>query len=106
MSLTESIVEGTLKPDGSLELDQAPSVAPGRVQMNVKPLVSPTARRRGLVDVIDEIHRDQVARGYQGRTAEEMAADEADHRTEEDDYDRRMQELWAQTQSGPPPEKK
>ena len=35
MSLTESIVEGTLKPDGSLELDQAPSVAPGRVQTSL-----------------------------------------------------------------------
>src|SRR5438552_1818242 len=106
MSLSESIVEGTLKPDGSLELDQPPSVAPGRVQVTVKPLVSPTARRRGLVDVIDEIRRDQLARGYQGRTAEEMAVDEAERKAEEEDYDRRMQELWQQTQSGPPPEKK
>jgi hypothetical protein len=67
MSLAESIVDGTLKPDGSLELDQPPNIAPGRVQVTVKPLVSPTARRRGLVDVIDEIRRDQLARGYLGR---------------------------------------
>jgi hypothetical protein len=31
MSLTEVVVEGTLKPDGMLELDQKPSLSPGRV---------------------------------------------------------------------------
>ncbi len=106
MSLSEVVIEGTLKPDGTLELDQKPSLPAGRVQVIVKPLVSPPVRRRGLVDVIDEIRRDQLARGCQGRGAEELAADEAERRAEEDDYDRRMQELWAQTQSGPPPEKK
>ena len=106
MSLTETVIEGTLKPDGTLELDQKPSLSPGRVQVTVKPLAAPTPKRRGLVDVIDEIRRDQLARGYQGRSAEEMAADEAERKAEEDDYDRRMEELWAQTQSGPPPEKK
>jgi hypothetical protein len=31
MSLTEFVIEGTLKPDGTLELDQKPSLLPGRV---------------------------------------------------------------------------
>jgi hypothetical protein len=31
MILTEFVVEGTLKPDGTLELDQKPSLSPGRV---------------------------------------------------------------------------
>lgn len=106
MSLTETVIEGTLKPDGTLELDQKPGLSPGRVQVTVKPLVSPPARRRGLVDVIDEIRRDQLARGYQGRSAEEMAADEAERKAEEDAYDQSMKELWGQTQSGPPPENK
>jgi len=64
MSLTEIVVEGTLKPDGTLELDQKPSLAPGRVQVIVKPLPSPTGRR-GLVEVMDEIRQSQRARGYQ-----------------------------------------
>jgi hypothetical protein len=102
MSVTETVIEGTLKPDGTLELDQKLSLSPGRVQVTVKSLLSPTARHRGLVDVIDEIRRDQLARGYLGRTAEEVAADEAERKAEEDDYDKRMQELWAQTISGPP----
>ncbi|HEY7326208.1 MAG TPA: hypothetical protein VH592_01105 [Gemmataceae bacterium] len=29
----EIIVEGTLKPDGTLELDQKPNLSPGRVQV-------------------------------------------------------------------------
>jgi hypothetical protein len=33
MSLTEVVVEGTLKPDGKLELDQRPSLSPGRVKV-------------------------------------------------------------------------
>lgn len=31
MSLSEVVIEGTLKPDGTLELDQKPSLSPGRV---------------------------------------------------------------------------
>ena len=31
MSLQEIVVEGTLKPDGTLELDRKPNLAPGRV---------------------------------------------------------------------------
>jgi hypothetical protein len=31
MSLHEVVVEGTLKPDGTLQLDQKPSLPPGRV---------------------------------------------------------------------------
>jgi hypothetical protein len=31
MSLAEIVVQGTLKPDGTLELDQRPALPPGRV---------------------------------------------------------------------------
>jgi hypothetical protein len=31
MSLNEVVVEGTLKPDGTLELDRKPNLSPGRV---------------------------------------------------------------------------
>jgi hypothetical protein len=31
MALDEAIVTGTLKPDGTLELDEKPNIAPGRV---------------------------------------------------------------------------
>jgi hypothetical protein len=31
MSLTEIVVQGTINPDGTLELDQKPNLSPGRV---------------------------------------------------------------------------
>lgn len=31
MSLTEIVVEGTLMPDGTLQLDEKPRLSPGRI---------------------------------------------------------------------------
>jgi hypothetical protein len=38
MGATHLVVEGTLKPDGSLELDSKLDLPPGRVQLIVQPL--------------------------------------------------------------------
>jgi hypothetical protein len=97
MSLSEVVVEGTLKSDGTLVLDQPPSLAPGRVKVILQSVQAGASAGRGLADVIDEIRRDQQARGYQGRTAEEI---EDGLREGEDDYDRKMQALWSQSKSG------
>jgi hypothetical protein len=99
----QAIIEGTLKPDGTLELDQKPNLAPGRVQVIVQPLSQATPRKRGLADAIDEISHSQLARGYSGLTLEELEKEEAAHRADEEDYEQRMRDLWSQTRSGPPP---
>lgn len=88
------IVQGTLKPDGTLELDQKPPLSPGRVLITVTPLASSPAERRGLVEVMDEIHHGQRARGYQGRTREEMQAAEKSREEENADYEQRCEQLW------------
>jgi hypothetical protein len=49
--------------------------------------------------VIDEIRQGQQARGFQGRSAEEI---EAGLREGEQEYERRMQAIRSQTSSGPP----
>jgi hypothetical protein len=36
------IVEGTLKPDGTLELDQKPKLSPGRVRVTVETVAEPS----------------------------------------------------------------
>jgi hypothetical protein len=41
MSLYQVMVKGTLKPDGSLELDESPNLPPGRVEVVLRPEVSP-----------------------------------------------------------------
>ena len=40
MSQSEAVVEGTLKPDGTLELDQKPNLPPGRVTVRMQPLMA------------------------------------------------------------------
>ena len=44
MSLEEAVVEGTLNPDGTLELDQKPNLAPGRVTVVLRPEVKAAAQ--------------------------------------------------------------
>ena len=94
MNLGECVIEGLLKPYGTLELElEKPSLVPGRVQVTVKPLVQLSTGRR-LVEVMDEIRQSQRARGYQGRTIQEMQSEERTHQQEDQEYDRRCQQLW------------
>lgn len=97
MSLSENVIEGTLKPDGTLELDQKPSLSPGRVTVILQPSHAKTPGQRGLADVIDEIHKGQQARGFQGRSAKEI---EEGLREGEDEYESRMRALQSQTKPG------
>jgi hypothetical protein len=94
MSLTETVIEGTLQPDGTLVLDKKPNLPAGRVQVVVQPLPKQVTSGRGLVEVMDEIRDSQRARGYQGRTVEEMQAEEKVRQEEDDDYDRKCEQLW------------
>jgi hypothetical protein len=95
MSLDETVVDGTLNADGTLELDRKPSLAPGRVRVIVQSAAAGKGSSRDLIAVMDEIRRDQQARGYHGRTLEEMQAEEAARREEDDEYDQRCQQLGA-----------
>ena len=85
MNRTEIVVHGTLKLDGTLELDQKPSLSPGRVTVILQPAQAGTPRR-GLANAIDEIRQGQQARGFQGRSAKEI---EAGLREGEDEYEQR-----------------
>jgi len=91
------IVQGTLKPDGTLDLNQKPNLPPGQVVVTVQPLTPTLAAKPGLADVIDEIHRDQQARGFQGRSAQEI---EATRQEGEAEYEQRMLAARCQTNSG------
>ena len=94
MSLTETIIEATLKPDGTLELDHQPGLSPGRVQVILRPLSKPAPTSRGLVEVMDDIRVSQRARGYLGRTLDAARAEEESRREEDADYDHRCEQLW------------
>lgn len=104
MSGENVVVTGTLKADGTLELHERPGLAPGPVRVVSAPAPAPSSGqpRRTILDVLDEIRSRQAARGYGGRSLQEMEADEAERRAEDDEYDERWRTIWGQTTSSPP----
>lgn len=94
------MIHGTLGPDGTLHLDEALNLPPGPVVVTVQPLPA-GGQPKGLADVIDSIRQNQQARGYQGRSAQDINAARQDG---EADYEQRMRTLWSQTNTGALPE--
>src|SRR5258707_13986096 len=90
MSLTEVIVEGTLKPDGTLELDEKPNLAPGRVQVVIQTASPPRPTAQGWWDVLQQIWAEQAATGHRGRTREEI---DAEINALRDEWEERIAEL-------------
>lgn len=97
MAPDEVIVDGNLYPDGTLALDQVPNLSPGRVRVILQPATPAMPGQRSLAEVIDEIRAGQQARGFQGRTAEEI---EAGLREGDDAYEQRMNALGGPADSG------
>ena len=96
MTTTTITVEATLQPDGvTLHLEKKLALPPGRVTVTVQPTVSKTGPT--MLEVLDRIHRDQQQRGRKPMTEEEMAAEIAQMRSEDDGYEERWQESWSQT---------
>ena len=87
MSDTHVVVEGTVKPDGSLELDSKLDLAPGRVQLIVQPLPD-LPKDDPFWQMMERIWAAQKARGHVSRTKEEIDAeirlmrDEAEEETQ------------------------
>jgi hypothetical protein len=78
MSLAETVIEGTLKPDGTLELDEKPNLRPGRVKVVLRQESEPNAPQPLDVDffqMMEEIWAGQKARGHVSRTEEELEAE-------------------------------
>lgn len=96
--MVEVVVEGTLKPDGTLELDARPNLPPGRVTVILQSAEVGVPAKRGLAELIDEIQQGQQARGFIGRSAEDI---QAGLRESEAEYERRIEAVVTQTKSSP-----
>lgn len=86
MIFSEVVIEGTLKPDGTLELDQKPNLAPGRVQVIVKTLTE-LPDGDPFWDMMKSIWVEQKGRGHVPRSVDEVEAER-----------REMREGWAKRQ--------
>ena len=63
MSLQEIVVAGTLKPDGTLELDQKPNLAPGRVTVVLRQ-ESEAAPQEDWWPYLQRVRAEREASGY------------------------------------------
>ena len=94
MNLIEETIDATLDSNGQLQLAHQPQLPPGPVKVTIR-VAAAVRPRRGLADVIREIRADQIARGFNGLTSEQLRQREAEIEAENDDYDREMEKLGA-----------
>jgi hypothetical protein len=74
MNLTEETIDATLDSNGQLRLAHQPRLPPGPVRVTIRAVAAgPT---RGLADVIREIAAEQRSRGFPGRSAADLRADD------------------------------
>lgn len=101
MNVIEETIEATLDANGQLRLTHPPRLPPGPVQVTIR-LAAQVGRRRGMADVIDEIDTDQRLRGFHGRTAAELQAEEEARQAEDDERDREQESARRKASPGGP----
>jgi hypothetical protein len=74
MNTTQIVVEGTVKPDGTLELDGNPTLPPGRVQVTLTP-VPEAGAKEDVWTVLERIWAERKARGMSPRSRQEIDAE-------------------------------
>lgn len=89
MTPTEETIDATLDAGGQLRLSHQPSLRPGPVHVTIRQAAAPGSRR-GLADVIREIAAEQRSRGFPGRSAAELRADDDLRADEDSERDREL----------------
>jgi hypothetical protein len=77
-------IQGTLREDGTLVLDEKPNLPPGRVKVVLQPAHLHEGDGNDAIAVLDRIHNAQARRGYAPRSVEEINADLADMRDDDE----------------------
>ena len=85
-------IQGTLREDGTLVLDEKPNLPPGRVKVLMRPVQPPVGGGNDLVAVLERIHNAQAQRGYVPRRVEEIDADLAEMR-DDDERSRMIEQI-------------
>jgi hypothetical protein len=93
MSLTEIIVQGTLNPDGTLELDQKPNLSPGRVTVVLRQATEPASPAEGWWPYMQRVRAEREAAGYHFMNETEMEAHLLWLRDDEERIDRIYREM-------------
>jgi hypothetical protein len=89
VSTAIAILEGTVRPDGTLELHQKVNLPPGKVQVTL--VARPDLPQDDpFWQLLGDIWAGQKARGHIPRTAEDV---EAERRAVRDDWEERMAQI-------------
>jgi hypothetical protein len=64
MSLTETVIEGTLNADGTLELDRTPNLRPGRVMVVLRQESGLAPATEGWWPYMQRVRAEREAAGY------------------------------------------
>jgi hypothetical protein len=100
MSIPVIEVSGTLRADGTLVLDAKPNMAPGRVRITLQPAEAGA----DVIAVLQRIHAEQAASGYTPRSREQIDADIAAMRQEDEERLRQIEQLHDECQRPRPPQ--
>jgi hypothetical protein len=84
MNEKSNVVRGVLNPDGTLELDERPSLPAGRVEVTIRPLPV-DVKGEGWWEILQRIRAHREASGYRFRTKEEIDAEIEDLRSWNDE---------------------
>lgn len=90
MNEMQVVVDGTLQPDGTLQLDERPKLPPGRVRVTVQAVAAPAGPEDDVMTRMEAVWAAQKARGYVPPTREEIDAELAAMR---DEAEEEMQEV-------------
>jgi hypothetical protein len=91
-------VLGTVRPDGTLELDKKLDVSPGRVKVRVEALPAMEAKPAdSLVGFVQRLRQEMAAAGSRFMNDEEVTAWVQELRAEDD----RLEKAYAQQQDHP-----
>jgi hypothetical protein len=101
MNPVEETIEATLGSNGDLQLTHPPRLPPGPVLVTIR-VAAAGQRQRGLADVVRELAAEQRARGFLGRSEEELRAEEEARLTEDEERDKELDGARRGNPSGTP----
>lgn len=89
MNVIEETIDGTLDSNGQLTLTHPPQLPPGAVRVTIRAATA-IGPQHGLADVVQEIALEQRARGFPGRSKEDISAEVQESLAEEAERDREL----------------
>jgi len=96
MTVQSLEVLGTVRADGTLELDEKLKVPPGRVKVRLEPVPEPPAEpAEGLVEFVERMRREAEAAGSHFMTEDEVSAWIAELRCDWDKRDEILERAWS-----------